>query len=236
MWLEFVIREIVPEPFFLRTLRVLHDPRIRLLTGSPSQNCSGPICPWARVAAMRIIAGEFRGRRLLPPEGTDVTRPITDRVKQSLFDILSPRIEGARVYDLFAGTGSMGLESLSRGASHATFFEADRTAVQRLKKNISTLAVGGRSNVVAGDLFRWFDAERPGATADVVFLDPPYRFLNERPQDVRGLAAAIASSHLAPDGIVVFRHDARDALDLPPLEPEDRRQYGGMALELLRKA
>ena len=72
---------------------------------------------------MRIIAGEFRGRKLLPPEG-DVTRPITDRVKQSLFDILAPRIDGARVYDCFAGTGSMGLECLSRGAEHATFFEA----------------------------------------------------------------------------------------------------------------
>jgi len=70
---------------------------------------------------MRIIAGEHRGRKLLPPEG-DVTRPITDRVKQSLFDILAPRIEGARVYDCFAGTGSMGLECLSRGSSHATFF------------------------------------------------------------------------------------------------------------------
>src|SRR6476469_1469020 len=99
---------------------------------------------------MRIIAGEFRGRRLLAPEG-DATRPITDRVKQSLFDILSPRIEGATVYDCFAGTGSMGLECLSRGASHATFFEADRSAVQRLRKNISTIAVGDRADVIAGD-------------------------------------------------------------------------------------
>src|SRR5687768_6336297 len=104
-------------------------------SSSARGNCSGGEWPWARVVAMRIIAGEFRGRRLLPPEGTDVTLPITDRVKQSLFDILAPRIEGARVYDLFAGTGSMGLECLSRGAAHATFFEADRSAVQRLQKN-----------------------------------------------------------------------------------------------------
>jgi 16S rRNA (guanine966-N2)-methyltransferase len=83
--------------------------------------------------SMRIIAGEFRGRKLLAPE-SDTTRPITDRAKQSLFDILSPRIDGARVLDLFAGTGSMGLECLSRGASHATFFEADRSAVTRLRK------------------------------------------------------------------------------------------------------
>ena len=81
---------------------------------------------------MRIIAGEFRGRKLIPPQG-DATRPITDRVKQSLFDILTPRIDGARIYDLFAGTGSMGLECLSRGAAHSTFFEADRSALERLK-------------------------------------------------------------------------------------------------------
>src|SRR5215213_11146140 len=99
---------------------------------------------------MRIIAGEFRGRRLLPPEGADVTRPITDRVKQSLFDILAPDIEGARVLDLFAGTGSMGLESLSRGAAHATFFEADRSAAKRLRRNIDTLKVGAASEVVTG--------------------------------------------------------------------------------------
>src|SRR3954463_10464834 len=96
------------------------------------------LCFWAPSPStfpMRIIAGEFRGRKLLAPEG-DITRPITDRVKQSLFDILTPEIEGAKVYDLFAGTGSMGLECLSRGAKHSTFFESDRSAVTRLKKNI----------------------------------------------------------------------------------------------------
>src|SRR5688500_5993687 len=98
---------------------------------------------------MRIIAGEHRGRKLLPPEG-DVTRPITDRVKQSLFDILTPRIERAIVYDLFAGTGSMGLECLSRGADRATFFEADRSAVNRLKKNIDALKLADRSQVITG--------------------------------------------------------------------------------------
>src|SRR5215218_1934949 len=101
---------------------------------------------------MRIIAGEFRGRRLLPPE-TEATRPITDRVKQSLFDILAPLLPDARVYDCFAGTGSMGLESLSRGASHATFFETDRSAAGRLRRNIETLKVQDQSTVVTQDLF-----------------------------------------------------------------------------------
>src|SRR3712207_4099367 len=110
---------------------------------------------------MRIIAGEFRGRKLLPPEG-DVTRPITDRVKQSLFDIVTPLLPGARVYDCFAGTGSMGLESLSRGAAHAAFFEQDRSAVGRLRRNIQTLGVADRAMVIAQDLFRWFNGPALG--------------------------------------------------------------------------
>jgi 16S rRNA (guanine966-N2)-methyltransferase len=187
---------------------------------------------------MRVIAGEFRGRRLLPPEG-DVTRPVTDRVKQSLFDILTPLLPGARVYDCFAGTGSMGLESLSRGARHAVFFEAHRPAVQRLKRNIETLGVGERSAVVARDVFKWFAAAPPPAAdrrADCVFLDPPYRLLRTDPDALCRLASAIAAGHLGPDGVVVFRHDAADRLDLPDLKRFDQREYGGMVLEFLRTA
>lgn len=185
---------------------------------------------------MRIIAGEFRGRKLLPPLG-DVTRPVTDRVKQSLFDILAPGLPDARVYDCFAGTGSMGLECLSRGASHVTFFEADRSALDRLKRNIAAVGAADRSTVVGTDLFRWFDgAASPAHQADVVFLDPPYRFLRDRPDDLRNLALTLARVHLAPDGTVVFRHDAKDMLELPPLEAADRREYGGMVLEFLRKS
>lgn len=185
---------------------------------------------------MRIIAGEFRGRKLLPPEGTEVTRPITDRVKQSLFDILTPLLPAARVYDCFAGTGSMGLESLSRGAAEAVFFEADRGALARLRRNIETLGVGDRTKVVPGDLFRWFRSPPPsGALADIIFLDPPYRFLRERPDALREFGAHAATHHLAPGGTVVFRHDAADALDLPPLARADERTYGTMTLEFLRR-
>jgi 16S rRNA (guanine966-N2)-methyltransferase len=182
---------------------------------------------------MRIIAGEFKGRKLLPPE-RDVTRPITDRVKQSLFDILSPELEAARVYDCFAGTGSIGLECLSRGAAHVTFFEADRSALAGLKQNIAALGVADRSTLVAGDLFRWFESTGPAGRVDLVFLDPPYRFLRERPDDVRRLAVILAAHHLAKGSSLVFRHDARDALELPPLTRADQREYGGMVLEFLR--
>jgi 16S rRNA (guanine966-N2)-methyltransferase len=186
---------------------------------------------------VRIIAGEHRGRKLLPPEG-DVTRPITDRVKQSLFDILAPLLPDARVYDCFAGTGSMGLECLSRGAAHATFFEADRSAVQRLRKNIATMRVDDACEVVPGNLFAWFESSRKlpaDRRIDVIFLDPPYRFLVERPADLQQLVSKMAERHLAANGTIVFRHDAKDALSLP-LDRYDERTYGGMTLEFLRRA
>lgn len=124
---------------------------------------------------MRIIAGEFRGRKLLPPQGL-LTRPITDRVKQSLFDILAPRIPESTVYDLFSGTGSMGLECLSRGAAHATFFESDRSALARLKQNAEALGVMHRTTIISADLFNWFSSHKShdrNPSADLVFLDPP---------------------------------------------------------------
>ena len=181
---------------------------------------------------MRIIAGEHRGRKLLPPAG-DVTRPITDRVKQSLFDILTPYLEDANVYDCFAGTGSMGLECLSRGAKHATFFEADRSALDRLATNIQTLKLADRSTVRRGDLFKLLADAPVGGRANLIFLDPPYRFLNEQPDKLTQLAVDFAEKHLAAGGLVVFRHDANDHLALPPLNVVDRREYGGMTLEFL---
>ena len=181
---------------------------------------------------MRIIAGEFRGRKLLPP-ATQATRPITDRVKQSLFDILTPHLEDAVVYDCFAGTGSMGLEALSRGAAHATFFESDRSALTRLRQNIDALGLGPRSTVIPIDLFRWFFGNRSPDRASMVFLDPPYRFLRERPDALRKLAQDLATHALCPDGILIFRHDAGDSLDLPGLKAFDTRTYGGMTIELL---
>jgi 16S rRNA (guanine966-N2)-methyltransferase len=181
---------------------------------------------------MRIIAGQFRGRKLLPP-ATDATRPVTDRVKQSVFDILTPVLEDAIVYDCFAGTGSMGLECISRGARHVTFFEAERTAAARLKSNIATLKVQSQSTVVSGDLFRWFGHSTPRERATLVFLDPPYRFLTERSEDLQELASHLARRHLAPHATVVFRHDSRDNLDLRSLPRTDLREYGGMVVEFL---
>jgi 16S rRNA (guanine966-N2)-methyltransferase len=185
---------------------------------------------------MRIIAGLFRGRKLVAPEGL-ATRPITDRVKQSLFDILTPRLADSIVYDCFAGTGSMGLESLSRGCSSVAFFESDRSAVSRLRRNISTLSVENQARIVSTDLFRYFsdtrNAPAPDGRAKIVFLDPPYRFVTERAKELLGLARDLMSRHLAPGGLVVFRHDSAVTLGLPPLLPHDSRGYGSMTLDFL---
>lgn len=187
---------------------------------------------------MRIIAGKHRGRKLLPPEG-DLTRPITDRVKQSLFDILQPRIESSRVYDCFAGTGSMGLECLSRDAAAVTFFEADRSALSRLQRNIEAVEEKNCAAIVRGDLFQWFDRQAAlidEARIDLIFLDPPYRFLTERPQNLNNLALRMAERHLAKAGLVIFRHQAGMSLSLQGLVKVDQRDYGSMSIEFLERA
>lgn len=183
---------------------------------------------------MRIIAGEFRGRKLLPPGDDSTTRPITDRAKQSLFDILTPLLTDAVVYDLFAGTGSMGLECLSRGAAHASFYEADRSALTRLRQNITALRVEPSCTVIPGDLFRAIAGPAPKRQPNLIFLDPPYRFLREQPQSLQQLAADLAR-HAVPDATLIFRHDAADQLALPPFTPQDTRTYGTMTIDLLTR-
>ncbi len=187
---------------------------------------------------MRIIAGQFRGRNLLAP-ASDTTRPITDRVKQSLFDIIAGDLPDAVVYDCFAGTGSMGLESLSRGSKLVFFFEADRSALGLLKQNITALQTEAQSRIIPGDLFRWFSHTIPADTdkPTVIFLDPPYRFITQRGDDLRTLIRSMIQQHLMPGGYIVLRHDAHDQLGLPADTVEfDRREYGGMVLRFIRRS
>ncbi|HEX4125902.1 MAG TPA: 16S rRNA (guanine(966)-N(2))-methyltransferase RsmD [Tepidisphaeraceae bacterium] len=188
---------------------------------------------------MRIIAGRHRGRSILGPASA-TTRPITDRAKQSLFDILAPRIDRAVVYDLFAGTGSMGLECLSRGAAAVTFFERDRSALVRLRKNLATLGEQKSAAIIDADIFRRFaeprraDSPAKQKTADIIFLDPPYRYVRENTAGLQSLAHCLATDHLQPTGLLIFRHERRDALGLPGLQPFDQRIYGSMAIDLFQ--
>jgi 16S rRNA (guanine966-N2)-methyltransferase len=123
---------------------------------------------------MRISAGELRGRRLQSVKGK-VTRPTSDLLRQAIFNVLGPRIRGVRLLDLCAGTGSVGLEALSRGAAMATFVERDRRAVEALRSNLERLDLAARARVIARDvLLALRDLRAADETFDCIFLDPPY--------------------------------------------------------------
>jgi 16S rRNA (guanine966-N2)-methyltransferase len=123
---------------------------------------------------MRVVAGSARGRRLVAPEGRD-TRPTGDRVRQALFNALTSldAVAGARVLDLYAGSGALGIEALSRGASHATFVERSSTALEAIRANLAATGLGGQATVVQADALSWLPA--PGAV-DLTLADPPYAF------------------------------------------------------------
>lgn len=166
------------------------------------------------------------------------TRPITDRVKLALFNILAGRLDDALVLDLFCGTGSMGLESLSRGARRCCFAERDRSALKLLGQNIAALGVQDRSVVWAGDIFRQLPAWLAGldAAADVVFVDPPYPASAEWDwAEVQQQLFDPLAGRLAQDGIIMFRCERNLAVPerLGLLSLTDRRDYGGMSLVFL---
>lgn len=128
---------------------------------------------------VRVVAGVARGRQLRAPAGR-ATRPTADRVREAMFNMLQGvcALDGADVVDLFAGSGALGVEALSRGAATATFVESDRLALEAIRANLATVGAGvDRGRVVRGDAPRWVrDAVRRGVVADVVFADPPYAF------------------------------------------------------------
>lgn len=144
---------------------------------------------------MRIIAGTLRGRRLKGPENDDV-RPTSDRLRETLFNVLGPSIRGARVVDGFGGTAAVAIEALSRGAVQATVFEIAPKALRVAQENVAAVGLGSVCTLVRGD----FLTSRGTATADLVFVDPPYEIASL--EDVLTAAAA----HLAPDGRVVLEH------------------------------
>ncbi|HXF68648.1 MAG TPA: 16S rRNA (guanine(966)-N(2))-methyltransferase RsmD [Thermoflexus sp.] len=181
---------------------------------------------------MRVISGSAKGRRLksLPGPGT---RPITDRVKTALFDILGPAVAGARVLDLFAGTGSVGIEALSRGAAEAVFVEKDPRAIRVLRENLQGTGLADRARVVRADVFA-FLRSGPPHPFDLIYIAPPqYRgwwrrtleLLDERP------------GWLAPGGTAVVQIHPREFEEVPlrHLRLADRRDYGSTHLLFYRR-
>ncbi|MGH9259498.1 MAG: RsmD family RNA methyltransferase, partial [Acidimicrobiales bacterium] len=125
---------------------------------------------------MRVVAGTARGRTLVTPPGAR-TRPTTDRVREAIFNALGSRgaVEGARVVDLFAGSGALGVEALSRGAGHATFVDTDRAARQAIRRNVEGCGFADRATIVAAPVARWLAGLRD-ERFELVFCDPPYAF------------------------------------------------------------
>ena len=151
---------------------------------------------------MRIIAGAYKGRRLVTPRG-EVTRPTADQVRIALMDTLMPWLPGARFLDLFAGAGGVGLEALSRGAEHATLVERDARAVAALRDNVAALGVGATARVVRDDVARALTTfRRAGESFTLVFLDPPY----EADLTMPTLAALGDGAVLGEGALVVAQH------------------------------
>ncbi len=192
---------------------------------------------------MRIIAGEYGGRKILAPL-SETTRPITDRAKQSLFDTLGERVDGAVVLDAFAGTGSMGLECLSRGARRVVFIERDRSAVALLRKNIAALDVAARSLVLPVDAYRALrqavQVREDFEPFGLAFVDPPYAHTEPGPDLARltRLLAELAASALAPDGLISLRHPTAVSVQaIVPGELQIIREltYGSMRVSWLAR-
>ena len=151
---------------------------------------------------MRIIAGEYKGRRLSTPTW-DGLRPTSDRLRETLFNILATRIAGARVLDAFAGTGAVALEALSRGAASAVCIEQDRRAQALIAENRDRLGAGARCMILRADARRALHAPISGGPFEIVFLDPPYDW-----EDLDDLVTA-AAEHRAAGGVLVVEHASR---------------------------
>ncbi|MEM1023295.1 MAG: 16S rRNA (guanine(966)-N(2))-methyltransferase RsmD [Myxococcota bacterium] len=177
---------------------------------------------------MRIIAGQWGGRRL--PAAPQGVRPSSDRVKEALFSMLGPKLEDARILDLFAGTGALGLEALSRGAGHATFVERASRSWACIEQNLRLLQVSAdRFRLVRGDAFSFLRRD-PTETFDLVFVDPPYAELGK-------VSPCLEGRILAPDGQMIVEHDKRVRVETGPgLRPLDQRSYGDTRLSVFTRS
>ena len=153
---------------------------------------------------MRIIAGQFKGRRLDAPRW-DGLRPTSDKLRETLFNIVAPRVDGARVLDVFAGTGALGLESLSRGAIHVVFVERDRRAAALISSNVERCGASNRCAIIRDTAEHVLQNEIAGGPFDLVMLDPPYDY------EPLGPIVALAGAQLAPDGLLILEHASRRA-------------------------
>ena len=166
---------------------------------------------------MRVIGGSFRSRSLQAPAGL-ATRPTSDRLRETLFNVLAPRIESARFLDLYAGSGAVGIEALSRGAAEVVFIERAAPALKMLRANLDRLGLTAGFRIVPGSVAAFLRKPEAGAPFDLVFLDPPYDAANEYDAAL-GLLGGAAASLLATGALVIAEHRRKEKLE---------EQYGGL--------
>jgi len=180
---------------------------------------------------MRIVAGQFRSRTLQAPAGLG-TRPTSDRLRETLFNVLAPRIQGAAFLDLYAGSGAVGIEALSRGAASAVFVERASAALAALRANLASLGIAGGCRIHPGSAVSWLrkaekqlaaDAQPgPAQGFDLVFLDPPYEAAEEYAAAL-GLLGAAAAKLLNPGALVIAEHRGKGGSKEPLKE-----RYGAL--------
>lgn len=178
---------------------------------------------------MRIIAGEWRGRKLVAPKG-DTTRPTADRTRETLFSMLTSRLgtfEGLSVADLFAGSGALGLEALSRGAAHCLFVEQEKQALDTIRANIAAFDARSRSTVTAGSVLSLGPAKQPH---DLILLDPPY----QTGAGSVALDRMLRLGWIGPATWMAVETAADEAIDVKGLEVDAERRVGKAKLTLLR--
>ncbi|HEX2195249.1 MAG TPA: 16S rRNA (guanine(966)-N(2))-methyltransferase RsmD [Candidatus Limnocylindria bacterium] len=181
-------------------------------------------------APVRVIAGSARGIVLRAPQHRK-TRPVTDRVKETLFAILGERVLGANVLDLYAGSGALGIEALSRGAERATFVERGRDALAAIRHNLERTRLAASASVCGGDVQAYLEHAPPEAPFDLAFVDPPYA--------ERAILAPLERlvPLLAPRALVVIKHFWRTEVRLPTgLEPWRERRFGETALTFVERS
>lgn len=191
------------------------------------------------ITGLRVIGGRFRGRRLAY-HGDLLTRPMKDRVREAVFNLLWPGVEGAIAIDLFAGTGALGLEALSRGAVAAWLIEFNRTAAKTLRENVETLQVADVAQVIVGDTFGWVPKAITGvltARAEpwVVFCSPPYEFYVSRREELLEVLQSLASAAPLGSTLIVESDDRFDPAGLPPELEWDVRRYPPAVVAVGRK-
>jgi 16S rRNA (guanine(966)-N(2))-methyltransferase RsmD len=187
---------------------------------------------------MRIIAGTFRSRTLEAPHGRS-TRPTSDRLRETLFNVLAPRIEGAALLDLYAGSGAVGLEAISRGAAQVVFVERAPAALKALHANLAKLGIRGGFRVDPGKVgaaLRKLEKSAGSTQFDIVFLDPPYEEAAEYVSTLGVLGGELAEI-LAPGCVVIAEHRRKDKLELRygALERTRLLEQGDAALSFYRQ-